>query len=87
MNTSPYRKNRIDLQHRFTGAATVRLMKNEIMSGPNKPDGLVLQFVEVNCDNARLRRIRQRMKPAPGFLTEIVSCEPPNLLQIGYGSN
>jgi hypothetical protein len=58
----------IEVKGRVTGADTVTVTKNEILTSLNMPDDFILAMVEfLDGDNHRVRYLRQPFKREPDF--------------------
>jgi hypothetical protein len=58
----------IEVKGRVTGADTVTVTKNEILTSLNKPDDFILALVEfLDGDSHRVRYLRQPFKREPDF--------------------
>jgi hypothetical protein len=77
----------IEVKGRVTGAETVTVTKNEILTALNKPEDFILAVVEVDGERASPRYVRSPFHREPDFgvtsvnydLKEILSrAEPPS---------
>jgi len=57
----------IEVKGRATGADTVTVTKNEILTGLNKPDDFILALVEVDGESATPRYVRRPFQREPDF--------------------
>jgi hypothetical protein len=57
----------IEVKGRISGAETVTITKNEILTGLNKPNDFILAIVEVDGDSATPRYVRQPFQKEPDF--------------------
>ena len=71
----------IEVKGRTTGAATVTVTKNEILTSLNKPDDYILAIVEFQDAGAdRVNYIRQPFRREPDFGVTSVNYDLPELL-------
>ena len=71
----------IEVKGRTTGAATVTITKNEILTSLNKPDDYILAIVEFQDAGAdRVNYIRQPFRREPDFGVTSVNYDLPELL-------
>jgi len=72
----------IEVKGRVTGADTVTVTKNEILTSLNKPDEFVLALVEfVDGDAHRVRYLRRPFQREPDFGVTSVNYDFAELLQ------
>ena len=55
------------MKGRVTGAKTVTITKNEILTALNKPHDFILAIVEVDGDKSAPRYVRRPFKREPDF--------------------
>jgi superfamily II DNA or RNA helicase len=72
----------IEVKGRVTGAATVTITKNEILTGLNKPDEFILALVEVDGQDARPRYVRRPFRREPDFGVTSVNYDLDELLAL-----
>lgn len=70
----------IEVKGRVTGAKTVTITKNEILTAFNKPDDFILAIVEVDGDMSVPRYIRRPFKREPDFGVTSVNYDLGELL-------
>jgi superfamily II DNA or RNA helicase len=70
----------IEVKGRVTGAKTVTVTKNEILTALNKPDDFVLAIVEVAGDTATPRYIRRPFQNEPDFTVTSVNFDLGQML-------
>ncbi|HWR58283.1 MAG TPA: DUF3883 domain-containing protein [Thermodesulfovibrionales bacterium] len=67
-------------QGRVTGARTVTITKNEILTALNKPQDFILAIVEVDGDKSVPRYVRHPFKREPDFCVTSVNYDLGELL-------
>ena len=72
----------IEVKGRSTGAETVTITKNEILTGLNKPDEFILAIVLVNGDLATTRYRRKPFSKEPDFGVESINYALNDLLNL-----
>lgn len=70
----------IEVKGRVTGAKTVTITKNEILTAFNKPDDFILAIVEVDGDKSVPRYVRRPFKREPDFGVTSVNYDLGELL-------
>ena len=70
----------IEVKGRVTGAKTVTVTKNEILTALNKPDDFILAIVEVDGDKSIPKYIRRPFKIEPDFGVTSVNYDLSELL-------
>jgi len=70
----------IEVKGRVTGARTVTITKNEILTALNKPDDFILAIVEVDGDKSVPRYVRRPFKREPDFGVTSVNYDLGELL-------
>ena len=70
----------IEVKGRVTGARTVTVTKNEILTALNKPEDFILALVEVDGNLVRPRHVRQPFQREPDFGVTSVNYELEELL-------
>jgi superfamily II DNA or RNA helicase len=72
----------IEVKGRVTGATTVTVTKNEILTALNKPDQFILALVEVDGDRSTPRYVRGAFQREPDFGATSVNYELSKLLAL-----
>jgi superfamily II DNA or RNA helicase len=70
----------IEVKGRASGAATVTVTRNEILTGLNKPDDYILAVVEIDGDQTRVSYVRRPFQREPDFGVESVNYNLAELL-------
>lgn len=70
----------IEVKGRVTGATTVTVSRNEILTALNKPDSFYLALVEVDGENTMVRYVQQPFKREPDFSATSVNYDIGELL-------
>jgi superfamily II DNA or RNA helicase len=70
----------IEVKGRVTGATTVTVTKNEILTGLNKPDDFILAVVEVDGDSVTPQYIRRPFQREPDFAVTSVNYDLGDLV-------
>ncbi|MDD3828879.1 MAG: helicase-related protein, partial [Anaerolineae bacterium] len=73
----------IEVKGRASGAATVTITKNEILTGLNKPDEFILAVVEVDGDETTPYYIRRPFQREPDFGVTSVNYDTKKLMEMG----
>ena len=73
----------IEVKGRASGAATVTITKNEILTGLNKPDEFILAVVEVDGDETTPYYIRRPFQREPDFGVTSVNYDIQKLIEMG----
>lgn len=75
----------IEVKGRASGAATVTVTKNEILTALNKPDDFILAIVEVDDDQTVPHYIRKPFQREPDFGVTSVNYSISELLRLEEG--
>ena len=70
----------IEVKGRVTGAKTVTITKNEILTGLNKPDEFILAIVIIDQDTTEVRYCRTPFEKEPDFKATSVNYDLDKLL-------
>ena len=74
-------KNFIEVKGRTSGAATVTVSKNEILTGLNKPEEFILAIVEVDGDKTKIVYLKRPFVQAPDISATSINYNIDDLLR------
>ena len=71
----------IEVKGRASGAATVTVSKNEILTGLNKPEEFILAIVEVDGDKTKIVYLKRPFVQAPDISATSINYNIDDLLR------